>query len=82
MRHGEVRREQGAASHGRGRGTGGGESTPSADEAYARPPCPLLCPDLAAPIARRGGAGRGFSRCLGRVADRNGTTVAFRHGRQ
>ena len=76
------RKEWGHVGRGRGRGTGGEETSPSADETRSRSPCPLPRPDLAAPIARRGGAGHqplprpsgGPSWCRSQAA------AAFHHG--
>ena len=59
-----------------------GETLPSADEARVRPLCLLSCPDLVAPIMRRGGAGRSIRRCLGRVAGQNDIAVVFCHERE
>ena len=51
------RKGAGAAGRGSCCGRGGGETSPVADKARARPPRQLPRPDLAASIARRGGAG-------------------------
>ena len=56
--NGEVGRERGPEGRGRGRETAGGETSPSADETHARPPCLLPRPDLTALISRRVGTGR------------------------
>ena len=55
--HGEVGREREAAGRGCSRGTGGEETSPTANKACAQTPRPLPHPDLAASIAQRGRAG-------------------------
>ena len=76
------RKEWGHVGRGRGRGTGGEETSPSADETRSRSPCPLPRPNLAAPIARRGGAGHQplFRPSGGPSWCRSQAAAAFHHG--
>ena len=76
------RKERGPAVRGCGHGTGGEETSPSADETRSRSPCPLLRPNLAAPIAHRGGAGHQplFHPSGGPSWCRSQAAAAFHHG--